>query len=116
MIGEQVADNPAITFGVDDLGGAQVAESLGDRGILQAGRCGQVRDADRPGDADAGQQGKTGGIGEHGIVLRPGADRFGVTESGDGAADLFLIDDPVVSLVGGQKVHHRSLPDDQINS
>jgi hypothetical protein len=74
VIGEQVADDPAIAFGTDDLGGAQVAESLGDRGVVQAGRRGQIRDADRPGGADAGQQGEPGGIGEHGIVLRLGAD------------------------------------------
>ena len=49
-------------------------------------------------------------------MLRLGADRFGVAEGGDGAADLLLIDDPVVGLVGGQKVHDRSLPDDQVNS
>ena len=59
MVGEQVADDPAITFGADDLGGAQVAQSLG---------------------------------------------------------DLFLIDDPAAGPVGGQKVHDRSLPDDQFNS
>ncbi len=116
MIGEQVADDPAITFGVDDLGGAQVAESLGDRGVMQAGRCSQVRDADPPGGADAGQQGEPGGIGEHGIVLRLGADRFGVAEGGDGAADLFLIDNPVAGPVRGQKVHDRNLPVDQFNS
>jgi hypothetical protein len=38
VIGEQVADDPAITFGADDLGGAQVAQSLRDRGVVQAGR------------------------------------------------------------------------------
>jgi len=70
----------------------------------------------RPGGADAGQQREPGGIGEHGIVQRPGADRFGVAEGGDGAADPFLIDDPVASPVSGQKMHDRSLPDDQVNS
>ena len=103
MVGEQVADDPAITFGADDLSGAQVAQSLGDRGVVQAGRCDQVRDADRPGGADAGQQGEPGGIGEHGIVLRPGADRFGIVERGDGMADLFLIDDPVAGPAAGRR-------------
>ena len=116
VVGEEVADDPAITFSDDDLGGAQVAESLRHRGVVQAGRCGQVRDADRPGGADAGQQGEPGGIGEHGIVLRLAADRFGVAEGGDGAADPFLVDDPMVGPVGGQKVHHCSLPEDQVNS
>jgi hypothetical protein len=49
--------------------------------------------------------------GEHGMALSLGADRFRVGQSGDGAADLFLVDDPVVGPLGGQKVHHRSLPD-----
>jgi hypothetical protein len=111
VVGEQVADDPAIAFGADDPGGAQVAEGLGDRGVVQAGRGGQVGDADRPGGADAGQLGEPGGIGQQGMMLRLGADRFGVAEGGDGAADPFLVDDPVAALFCGQKVHDHNLPD-----
>jgi hypothetical protein len=44
------------------------------------------------------------------MVLGLDADRFRVAEGGDRAADPFLVNDPVADPVGGQKVHHRSLP------
>ena len=49
VVGEHVADDPAVALRADDLGGAQVAEGLRDGRIEQAGRRGQVRDADWPG-------------------------------------------------------------------
>jgi len=111
VVGEQVADDPAIALRADDLGGTQETEGLRDGCVVQASRRGQVRDTDRPDGADAGQQGEPGGIGEDGMVLSLGADRFRVAEGGDGTADPFLVNDPVAGSLGGQKVHHRSLPD-----
>ena len=116
VVGERVADDPAVALRADDLGGAQVAERLRDGRIEQAGRRGQVGDADRPGSANAGQQGEPGGIGEDGVVLGLGADGLRVAEGGDGAAHPFLVNDPAAGPVGGQKVHACSLPDDQVNS
>src|SRR5208283_4383436 len=106
-------DDPAVALGADYLGSAQVAEGLGDGGVVQAGCCGQIGNADGPGGADAGQQGEPGGVGEHGVVLGLGADGLGVAEVGDGAADPLGVDDPVAGPVGGQKVHPRSLPEDE---
>jgi len=62
MVGEQVPDDPAVPLGDDDPGGAQVAEGLRDGGVVDAGGGCEVRDADRPGCLDAGQQGEPGGV------------------------------------------------------
>ena len=51
----------------------QVAEGLRDGGVVDpGGRC-EVRDADRPGCLDAGQQGEPGGVRQQGEV--PGTGR-----------------------------------------
>jgi hypothetical protein len=105
MIGELVADDPAVALRGDDLAGAQVPQRLGDRGVLQAGGGGQIGDADRPGGADADEQHEPGRIGQHGEVLRQRMRRSGVTESSDGLADLFAVDDALVCAVGRNEVH-----------
>lgn len=110
MIGELVADDPAVALRGDDLAGAQVPQRLGDRGVLQAGGDGQVRDADRPGGSDTDEQHEPGRIGQHGKVLRQRTRRSRVTESSDGLADLFAVDDALVCAVGRNEVHGPSLP------
>jgi hypothetical protein len=105
MIGELVADDPAVTLRGDDLAGAQVPQRLGDRGVLQAGGDGQIGDADRPGGADANEQHEPGRIGQHGKVLRQRTHRSSVTESSDGLAGLFAVDDALVCAVGRNEVH-----------
>lgn len=62
MIGEQVPDDTAVALRDDDLGGAQVTEGLRNGGVVDPGGGRQVRDADRPGGLDAGQQGQAGGV------------------------------------------------------
>src|SRR5580704_10304911 len=107
--GEPVADDPALALGDDRLAGAQVAQRLGHGGVVDSGRGGQVGDADRAGRLDTGEQGEPGGIAEHGEVASAGLDRVGV-ESGDGLADPFGVDDPVIGPVRGQQVHRIRIP------
>jgi hypothetical protein len=110
MVGELVSDHPAVALWGDDLAGAKVPQRLGHGGVLEAGRDGEVGDADRPGRADADEQHEPGRIGQHGEVLSQCADRYGIAESGDGLADLFAVDDALVCAVGRDEVHGPSLP------
>ena len=110
MIGELVADDPAVALRGDDLAGAKVSQRLGDRGVLQAGGDGQIGDADRSGGTDADEQHEPGRISQYGEVLGQRPHRCGAAESGDGLADLFAVDDALVCAVGRDEVHDPSLP------
>ena len=110
MIGELVSDHPAVALRGDDLAGAKVPQRLRDRGVLEAGRYGEVGDADRTGGTDADKQHEPGRIGQHGEVLRQRPYRCRVPEGGDGLADLFAVDDALVCAVGRDEVHAPSLP------
>jgi hypothetical protein len=110
MISEVVADYPAVALRGDNLAGAQIAQRLGNRDVLEAGGDGEVGDANRPGGADADEQHQPGRISQHSEVLRERARRGGVPESGDSLADLVTVDDALVCAVGRNKVHGPSLP------
>ena len=110
MVGELVADDPAVALRGDDLAGTKVPQRLRDRGVLEAGGDGEVGDADRPCGVDADEQHEPGRISEHSEMLSQCADRYGIAESGDGLADLFAVDDALVCAVGRDEVHDPSLP------
>ncbi len=110
MIGEPVADDPAVALRGDDLAGAKVPQRLRDRGVLEAGGDGQIGDADRPGGTDADEQHEPGRISQYGEVLGQRPHRCGVPECSDGLADLFAVDDALVCAVGRDEVHGPSLP------
>ena len=74
MLREQVPDDPAIALRGDDLVGPQMAEGLRDGGVVDSGGRREVRDADRPGGVDTGQQGEPGGISQYAEALGPGTD------------------------------------------
>jgi hypothetical protein len=105
MIGELVADDPAMALRGHNLAGAQVPQRLGDGSVMEAGGDGEVGDADRPGGADADEQHEPSRIGQHGEVLRQHTNRCGIPESGDGLAGLVAVDDALVCAVGRDEVH-----------
>ncbi len=76
-------DDPAVALGGDGLGGAQVAQGLGDGGVVDPGGSGEVGDADRAGGLDAGEDG----------------DPTRLAEGGDGLADALAVDDAVAGAV-----------------
>ena len=73
--------------------------------VGESGRYGQVGDADRSGGFDGDEESQPGGVAEQRETLGPRLDLFGVVESLDGGADVIAVDDPAVSLIGGNKVH-----------
>lgn len=108
---ELVADDPAIALGPDHAPGAQEAQGLGDRGIADVRRHGEVGDADRSGRLDADQKAQAGRIAEHGKHPHPVRDVRYLTKTRDGLTDPFRIDHPVVGTLGRNQVHAPSLPD-----
>lgn len=92
VIGELVADDPAMALCSDDLAGAQVPQRLGDRDVMETGGDSEVGDADRRGGADADEQRQPGRVGQHGEVLRQHTHRCRVAECGDGRWDALVCD------------------------
>ena len=105
-----VSDDPAVALGADRLGGAQMAQCLGDGGVVDPGRGGQIGHADRPGRLDAGQQREPGGIGQHGELPGAGVDRLGVRYGGNGLADALAVNNAVIGSFRGQQVHEGQCP------